>query len=110
MKSPRIVGQLHGGNAACGNDAFDYYGKFSFSWDTDSDTLKQLKYWLDPNNSGLTVLDGYDPNGASLTTDAILLDIEGIPNYVCGDSIKPQITIRNNGSDPLTTLIINYAI
>jgi hypothetical protein len=106
----RIVGQLHGGNAACGNDAFDYYGKFSFSWDTDSDTLKQLKYWLDPNNSGATVLDGFDPNGATLTTDAILLDIEGIPNYVCGDSIKPQITIRNNGSDSLTTLIINYAI
>ena len=28
----RIVGQLHGGNAACGNDLFDSYGKFSFSW------------------------------------------------------------------------------
>ena len=106
----RIVGQLHGGNAACGNDAFDYYGKFSYSWDNDTDTLKQLKYWLDPNNSGATVLDGYDPNGAVLTTDAVLLDIEGITNFVCGDSIKPLITIRNNGNTPLTSLTINYSI
>lgn len=28
----RVVGQLHGGGAACGNDASDYYGRLNTSW------------------------------------------------------------------------------
>ena len=28
----RIVGQLHGGDAACGNDESDWYGRFHTSW------------------------------------------------------------------------------
>merc|ERR1740116_264222 len=28
----RIIGQLHGGSAACGNDLPDWYGRFSRSW------------------------------------------------------------------------------
>ena len=106
----RIVGQLHGGDATCGNDAFDAYGKFSFSWATNVDTLKQLQHWLDPNNAGTTVLDGYDPNGPQLVTDAILLNVEGIQNYICGDSASPMITIQNNGSSTLTSLSINYSL
>jgi len=106
----RIVGQLHGGDAACGNDAFDYYGKFSFSWETNALTSKQLKFWLDPSNTGATTQNGYDPNGASLTTDAVLLDISGIETFICGDSISPKITIRNHGSNNLTALDINYEL
>ena len=106
----RIVGQLHGGDAACGNDDFDFYGKFSFSWDNDANTAKQLKFWLDPTNTGTTVMNGYDPNGVSLTTDAVLLDVSGIDAFICGDSITPKITIRNHGSSTLTTLDINYKL
>jgi lysyl endopeptidase len=106
----RVVGQLHGGNAACGNEEFDFYGKFSYSWETDALISKQLKFWLDPTNSGAVVLDGYDPNGQSLTTDAVLLDVIGIPSFICGDSISPKITIRNQGSNNLTSLSINYEI
>lgn len=106
----RVVGQLHGGNAACGNDAFDYYGKFSYSWETDADPAKQLKFWLDPNSSGTPMLDGYDPNGSTYTTDAVLLDISGIETFICGDSISPTITIRNHGSTNLTSLAINYQL
>ncbi|MGB0882171.1 MAG: T9SS type A sorting domain-containing protein [Vicingaceae bacterium] len=104
----RIVGQLHGGNAACGNDAQDYYGKFSYSWDTDPAINRQLKHWLDPTNSGDTVLDGFDPNGPNLANDVALLNVAGIPSFLCGDSISPVISIRNNGSANLTTLSINY--
>lgn len=106
----RIVGQLHGGNAACNNDAFDFYGKFSYSWATDSDTTKQLKYWLDPNNTGINIMDGYDPNGIALTNDAVLLNISKIATFICGDSITPKITIRNHGSANLTSLEINYEL
>jgi hypothetical protein len=106
----RLVGQLHGGDAACGNDDFDYYGKFSVSWDDNASAVNQLKFWLDPSNTGTTVLDGYDPNGAKLTTDAVLLDVSGLETFICGDSITPKITIRNHGSANLTSLVINYEL
>jgi hypothetical protein len=49
----RIVGQLHGGPAACGNTSPDYYGKFSLSWNLGTTPATRLKDWLDPTNSGL---------------------------------------------------------
>ncbi len=106
----RIVGQLHGGDAACGNDAFDYYGKFSVSWDTDASISKQLKHWLDPQGTGVDVLDGYDPNGSQFVTDAVLLNISGIQPFLCGDSITPKIIVRNHGNSNLTTLDVNYEL
>ena len=62
----RIVGQLHGGYAACGNDASDWYGKFSRSWEGGGSPSSRLRDWLDPDGSGVTVLDGVflrDPAG-----------------------------------------------
>ena len=51
-----IVGQLHGGESDCENSINDYFGKFSKSW-----TLG-LNQWLDPNNTGIQVLDGSSEN------------------------------------------------
>ncbi|HLU85472.1 MAG TPA: T9SS type A sorting domain-containing protein [Vicingaceae bacterium] len=106
----RIVGQLHGGNAACGNDEFDYYGKFSVSWNANSDTLKQLQYWLDPINSGATAINGYDPNGSSYNLDVAALSLTGIEKFICGDTASPKITFINKGNTALTSLTINYQL
>lgn len=106
----RIVGQLHGGDAACGNEAFDYYGKFAFSWETNPDTLKQLKHWLDPTNLGITQISGFNPNGSSFLLDATPLSIAGIEKTICGDSTQPIVTIQNKGNTALTSLVINYSI
>jgi hypothetical protein len=39
------------------------FGKFAKAWSTYSSLpSKQLKYWLDPDNTGATTLNGYDPN------------------------------------------------
>lgn len=58
----RYVGQLHGGPSACGaSQLWDFYGKFSMSWDYGSTPSTRLKDWLDSANTGVTVLDGYDP-------------------------------------------------
>jgi len=54
----RIVGQLHGGTAACGNDLPDYFGKFAVSWDYGSTAATRLKDWLDPDHTGTRELDG----------------------------------------------------
>ena len=37
----RVIGQLHGGGAACGNDLPDYYGRFHTSW-KEADLAKHL--------------------------------------------------------------------
>lgn len=50
----RIVGQLHGGEANCSWNVNDYYGKVSTSWNLG------LSNYLDPDNTGITVLDGMD--------------------------------------------------
>ncbi|MFC1890640.1 MopE-related protein [Thermodesulfobacteriota bacterium] len=54
----RIVGQLHGGYAACGNNLADWYGRFSVSWNSGGSPSSRLKDWLDPGGTELLVLDG----------------------------------------------------
>lgn len=62
----RVIGDLTGGEASCSNSVNDYYAKFSESWANYPDSDEQLKYWLDPLNSGVETLDGIDPyNGLS---------------------------------------------
>jgi len=51
----RIIGQLHGGD-----DNTSLFGKFSWSWNYRQEPDRQLKYWLDPDNSGVMVLDEFD--------------------------------------------------
>jgi uncharacterized repeat protein (TIGR01451 family) len=54
----RIVGQLHGGNAACGNNLPDWYGRLFTSWSGGGTPDTRLSDWLDPLGSGTTALDG----------------------------------------------------
>jgi hypothetical protein len=59
----RLVGTLTGGQAACGpgsQNLPDYYGAFFYHWQSNgtADTM-QLKPWLDPTNTGITVLNGF---------------------------------------------------
>lgn len=55
-----IIGALTGGNASCSYpEQPDYYGKLSYAWESEgADSSSQLKYWLDPLNSGVSVLGG----------------------------------------------------
>ena len=62
----RIVGQLFGGPSGCGvqtSQDFDYYGKFSTSWNNDTLASGRLRDWLDPGNTGALTNNGFDPNG-----------------------------------------------
>ncbi|MEA3445941.1 MAG: T9SS type A sorting domain-containing protein [Bacteroidota bacterium] len=57
----RIIGDLTGGEASCTYNFNDYYSKFASAWDTYPETESQLKYWLDPANTGTESLNGYNP-------------------------------------------------
>lgn len=58
----RVIGQLHGGYAACGNNSSDWYGKFSVSWSGGGTSSSRLRDWLDPANTGATFVDTLDPS------------------------------------------------
>ena len=69
----RIVGTLTGGSSYCSApNSPDIYGKMSYHWDQNTSTGNiKLKTFLDPNNSGVKILDGaYDPcNGTTPPPD-----------------------------------------
>lgn len=63
--SKRLIGQLHGGGAACGNNEPDWYGRLATSWTGGGSNATRLSNWLDPGNSGVTVLDGHRNGGTT---------------------------------------------
>ena len=64
-RDQRVVGQLHGGWAACGDRRADWFGRFSVAWDGAGRPGTRLKDWLDPIGSEALVLDGME--GESLS-------------------------------------------
>ena len=71
--SKRIVGTLHGGFAACGNDDADYYGRLFTSWSGGGSASTRLSDHLDPTAQGAETLDGIGSCNAPtvvLTTSA----------------------------------------
>ncbi|MCD4731232.1 MAG: trypsin-like peptidase domain-containing protein, partial [Bacteroidales bacterium] len=94
----RIIGQLHGGYAACGNDLADWYGKFSMSWNYGGSSSNQLVNWLDPSGiSGLTQ-DGYNPN----TPTVLTANFYGSPTtVVLGNTVT--FTDLSGGPNPVTS-------
>lgn len=65
----RIIGQLHGGFAACGNDFPDWYGRLSSSWTGGGTDATRLSNWLDPGDTGLVTLAGIGAAPFVLTLD-----------------------------------------
>jgi hypothetical protein len=107
----RIIGQLWGGGASCSNlSSPDYYGRVHSSWEpANSNSTNQLKFWLDPNNSGAEFIDGYDPSNATpVAVDPGVTNPQGVSGTFCGADVTPQVTIQNNGSEALTSVQINY--
>ncbi|NRB62808.1 MAG: trypsin-like peptidase domain-containing protein, partial [Saprospiraceae bacterium] len=54
----QVIGQLHGGRAACGNSEYDAFGWFGSSWEGDNHPTNSLKFWLDSGRTGIRSLSG----------------------------------------------------
>lgn len=106
----RIVGQLHGGQANCGNDRPDFYGKFSNSWDYDTPANQQLKKWLDPDTTNILILDGLDPNPALFTRDLEVLGFDGPYFIQCGTQLSAPALVANRGNAVITSYELSYRV
>lgn len=58
-ENKQIIGVLTGGESNCAAPNNDYFTKFSFAWDYNSEAEYQLKKWLDPINSGANSCNGF---------------------------------------------------
>ena len=98
----RIIGQLFGGQASCSNNVNDYFGRFDVSWPLLESHL----------GSCGTTLDGWDPAGSTTYQyDALLQSINNVPPSLCNENtIDPTITIKNNGTETLTSLSIAWSV
>ena len=107
----RIIGQLWGGQASCGNlTGKDWYGRVHKSWNpTGSSNSEQLEHWLDPNGTGAEFIDGYDPYFNPLDYDVAAINLAGVDGIICGDASWPYLTIRNNGLETITSIDIIYS-
>jgi len=61
-QNKQLIGTLTGGSAVCDSPINDYFEKFTLAWDYKKETSRQLKAWLDPNNSNVQSLNGFTPN------------------------------------------------
>ena len=75
-QNEHVVGQLHGGGAACGNNLSDWYGAIAVSWEGGGSPTSRLKDWLDPDNTGILTLDGTDVVSCGFTVDASPTSVE----------------------------------
>ncbi len=108
----RIVGDLSGGpqDETC-DGLRNLYQKFDLSWDLYEDIDKQLKFWLDPLETGEMTTDGFylyeadqDAQIAQVIapTASLFCDSEG--------KLEPKIKIYNRGNSNLTSLTVNYTL
>lgn len=94
-KNKRVVGQLHGGGAACGNTDSDFFGWLHISWEGGGTPNTRLKDWLDPDNAGVLQLDGHSQRQCSYYIQAVAEEVA-----VCAPA-KAQffITVSENFMD-----------
>lgn len=88
----RVIGQLHGGFAACGNDSADWYGKLSVSWTGGGTPSTRLSDWLDP-----------------LGTGAVTLGTLGNLSIPPGSTIHHEGPVGGPFTDPITTVTLSNA-
>jgi len=114
----KIIGTLTGGSSDCSaTDQPDYYGKFSYHWASNGSTSdKQLKPWLDPNNSNPIEINGRGICGTDI--DSYIISQTNINLYPNPATEYINIILENsdinsfilNVYDILGNLIINEKI
>jgi lysyl endopeptidase len=100
-QSKLLVGQLHGGSAACGNTLSDYYGRLSASWTGGGTNATRLSNWLDPGATGATTRSGYRALGF----------YQNNTDYTISDNatVESPLSVSRSGNAP-TALRVNVRL
>jgi lysyl endopeptidase len=98
----RLVGQLHGGSAACGNTLSDYYGRLSVSWTGGGTNATRLSNWLDPGNTGATTRNGYRLGSFYQNAADVAINDNA--------TVESSISVGNRSGNAPSTLRVNVRI
>ncbi len=109
-ENKRLIGTLTGGTSGVANcdnsQRQNSYGKFARHW-TNNTIIRQS---LDPNNSGLTFIDGFDPLN-NMPDNVGVSKIEITTNGCAYSANTPvTITVRNFGSASQSLIPVNYKV
>ncbi len=95
----QVIGTLTGGAAYCALPEYDMFEKLSRSWTYRKETGKQLKYWLDPNQTGETKINGYAPYSGmekcGAYTNFSAMDTTQIIRATAGDLLSGYVSGTN---------------
>lgn len=101
-QSGLLVGQLHGGSAACGNTLSDYYGRLSVSWTGGGTNATRLSNWLNPTGSTATTKAGYRAAGFyQNATDVTISD---------NATVESSISVTGRSGNAPSTLRVNVRV
>jgi hypothetical protein len=96
----RVVGQLHGGYAACGNNESDWYGWLNRSWTGGGTRATRLVDWLDPAGTGVMAVPLLDPSASQFAVTPVTgVELSG----PVGGPFSPSswdYTLTNEGTNP----------
>ncbi len=107
----QIVGQLHGGQAICGNNKPDLFGKFSNSWNYKNASNQQLKHWLDPDSTNILEINGLDPNASAFSYDVEMLNFNQPMKLECNNyKNNSSFIISNRGNITIDSVTFGYKI
>lgn len=110
-KQQRVIGQLLGGGAACGNNLEDVYGWFHRSWTGGGSPTTRLSDWLDPAGTGQLVLDGKNCSAILSAVDeqvAVCSPADAIFSLKIGSGFSDTVQLTVTGL-PVGT-VVNYSM
>jgi len=97
-QNKRLVGQLTGGGAACGNDQPDWYGRMAVNWEGGGTPESRMKDWLDPDDTGVMFVNGRDVAACGFAVIASPYSQE-----VCASSdVIYNLEVSSNFTAPVT--------
>ncbi len=90
-QNERVVGQLHGGGAACGNNSSDWYGAIATSWNGGS-ASSRLRDWLDPDDTGIVTIDGIEASFCTFSIETVQTNINACPDGEAVYTLIPSLS------------------
>ena len=94
----RCVGNLSGGDAACGNDLDDWYGRFHSHWTGNGSPKTRLSDWLDPLGGDTLFLDGKNGTGVGSQETWLIPAVASLQGKSTSDW-RSQLAVANPSTE-----------
>ena len=108
----RVVGVLTGGAGGCGDPYPSLYGKFHLGWNWEMPENRRMLDWLDPDYSGILVIDGIYDAVENLSGDLNadnqinILDIISLANLILANDYIQIADLNLDGTLNILDIIV----